>query len=150
MTAIFDSCHSGTVLDLPYIYDSNGQPMQQKICKKDLKDLLKSEPDFEKVVSTVKNEGQAQKITAQTRSSQADVILFSGCKDNQTSQDTKIFGYGRTGAVSYAFIDAVKENKNITYTELLSTMREKLAGKYSQKIQMSTGFPTDMNIPFIF
>ena len=58
---------------MPYIYDSNGEPKQQKICKKDLKDLLKSEPDFEKVVSTVKNEGQAQKITAQTRSSQADV-----------------------------------------------------------------------------
>ena len=94
--------------------------MQQKICKKDLKDLLKSEPDFEKVVSTVKNEGQAQKITAQTRSSQADVILFSGCKDNQTSQDTKIFGYGRTGAISYAFIDAVRENQNINYERKVS------------------------------
>ena len=44
----------------------------------------------------------------------------------------------------------VKNNPNLTYIQLLNIMRDTLAGKYSQKIQMSTGFPTDMNIPFIF
>lgn len=24
LTAVFDSCHSGTALDLPYIYDTSG------------------------------------------------------------------------------------------------------------------------------
>ena len=38
------------------------------------------------------NEGNAQEITAQTRSSQADVVMFSGCKDNQTSADTNVSG----------------------------------------------------------
>ena len=33
---------------------------------------------------------------------------------------------------------------------VLAIIRETLVGKYEQKIQMSTGFPTDMNIPFIF
>ena len=101
-------------------------------------------------LSALGNEGQAQEITAQTRSSQADVIMFSGCKDNQTSADTNVSGYGATGAASYAFINAVRNNPNLTYIQLLNIMRDTLAGKYSQKIQMSTGFPTDMNIPFIF
>jgi len=77
--------------------------------------------------------------------------MFSGCKDNQTSADTNVSGYGATGAASYAFIDAVRNSQqNVTYSELLAIMRETLVGKYEQKIQMSTGFPTDMNIPFIF
>ena len=166
MTAIFDSCHSATALDLPFIYDCNGQPKQQKYSRKTAAmDLLESGLSmthgniFSKLegasqafstLTALGNEGQAQEITAQTRSSQADVIMFSGCKDNQTSADTNVSGYGATGAASYAFINAVRTGGNLTYTELLATMRDTLAGKYSQKIQMSTGFPTDMNIPFIF
>ncbi|KAK0462344.1 caspase domain-containing protein [Desarmillaria tabescens] len=29
LTALFDSCHSGTILDLPYIYDSHGRPRRE-------------------------------------------------------------------------------------------------------------------------
>lgn len=29
LTALFDSCHSGTILDLPYIYDSHGRPQRE-------------------------------------------------------------------------------------------------------------------------
>ena len=121
MTAIYDSCHSGTILDLPFIYDCNGQPKQKKYSK-------------------------AQEIIAQTKSSEADVILFSGCKDNQTSQEKS-----GNGAASYAFIDTIKNGRNLTYTKLLSIMRDKLADEgFSQEIQMSTGYPTDMNTPFNF
>ena len=121
MTAIYDSCHSGTILDLHLIYDCNGQPKQKKYSK-------------------------AQEIIAQTKSSEADVILFSGCKDNQTSQEKS-----GNGAASYAFIDTIKNGRNLTYTELLSIMREKIAAEdLSQEIQMSTGYSTDMNTPFNF
>ena len=45
-------------------------------------------------------------------------------------------------------------NKPDLTTELcapqLATMRETLRSKYSQVVQMSTGFETDMNTPFIF
>jgi len=166
LTAIFDSCHSATALDLPFVYDSYGQPKQQKYSKKTAAmDLLESGLSlrtgnmFDKfsgakkafnTLSLLGNEGQAQEITAQTRSTQADAIMFSGCKDYQTSADTNVSGYGATGAASYAFINAVRSGGNMTYTELLAMMRETLYGKYEQKIQMSTGFPTDMNIPFIF
>merc|ERR1740123_2350235 len=30
LTALFDSCHSATALDLPFVYDCNGQPKKQK------------------------------------------------------------------------------------------------------------------------
>ncbi|KAK0240982.1 peptidase C14 [Armillaria nabsnona] len=29
LTALFDSCHSGTILDLPYTYDSHGRPQRE-------------------------------------------------------------------------------------------------------------------------
>jgi len=168
LTAIFDSCHSATALDLPFVYDSYGQPKQQKFSRKTAgMDILnsglkmyKGGSIFDKLsgakkaystLSALKNEGNAQDITAETRSTQADVVMFSGCKDYQTSADTNVSGYGATGAASFAFVNAVRSaERNMTYSELLATMREMLHGKYTQKIQMSTGFPTDMNIPFIF
>lgn len=167
LTAIFDSCHSATALDLPFVYDSYGQPKQQKYSRKTAGlDLLESGLKLTKgnifnklsgakqaynTIGALANEGNAQAMTAETRSTQADVVMFSGCKDYQTSADTNVSGYGATGAASYAFISAVRSAGDwMTYTELLATMRETLYGKYEQKIQMSTGFPTDMNIPFIF
>jgi len=166
LTAIFDSCHSATALDLPYVYDEMGQPKKQKYSRKqagmDLLEAglsLKTGSIFDKLSagqqlfstgSALLNEGKAQEITAQTRSSQGDVVMFAGCKDSQTSADTNVSGYGATGAASFAFINSVKNSQNLTYTDLLAHMRDTLYGKYSQKIQMSTGFPTDMNIPFIF
>lgn len=166
LTAIFDSCHSATALDLPFVYDSYGQPKQQKYSRKTAgMDLLQSGLQLTKgnmfdklsgaksAFSTIKalgNEGNAQDITAETRSTQADVVMFSGCKDYQTSADTNM-GHGATGAASFAFVNTVHTSgDDITFAELLNTMRETLYGKFEQKIQMSTGFPTDMNVPFIF
>ena len=34
LTAIFDSCHSATALDLPYIYDCDGNIKKQKASRK--------------------------------------------------------------------------------------------------------------------
>ena len=51
---------------------------------------------------------------------------------------------------SFAFIDAISRGGNLTYIDLLATMRETLRIKYDQIIQMSTGFPRDMDTPFIF
>merc|ERR1711997_401644 len=101
-------------------------------------------------IMAIGKEENAREITEQTRSSQGDVIMFAGCKDYQTSADTTIKGYGATGAASYAFIDAVTKRRNITFIELLAAMRETLRNKYSQVVQMSTGFPTNMNTTFFF
>ena len=58
---------------------------------------------FQYCFPPVGNEGKAQEITEQTRSSQGDVVMFAGCKDYQTSADTSVQGYGATGAARYGF-----------------------------------------------
>jgi len=166
LTAIYDSCHSATALDLPYVYDCYGNIKKQKVSRKQAgMNLLETGIAFKtgnifgaiqagkqalNSLTAIGNEGKAQEITETTRSSQGDVVMFAGCKDHQTSADTNVSGYGATGAASYAFIDAVSKGRNLTYIDLLSTMRETLSQKYSQVVQMSTGFPTDMNTPFIY
>merc|ERR1712129_317916 len=159
LTALFDSCHSATALDLPFVYDCNGQPKLQHISgdyKIDWRHvngtggtdklMVKLEPSDELIESM-----KAQRITEETRGTLGDVIMFAGCMDSQTSADTKVAGYGATGAASYAFINALKTGEDMTYTQLLANMRGWIKGKeYKQDIQMSAGFPTDMNIPIIF
>lgn len=40
----------------------------------------------------IMNGDKATEVTKQTRSSEADVITWSGCKDSQTSADTSFAG----------------------------------------------------------
>jgi len=46
-----------------------------------------------------------------------------------------------TGAMSWAFITALKANPNQTYVELLNSIRELLEAKYEQKPQLSCSHP---------
>jgi hypothetical protein len=101
-------------------------------------------------MQTVQGGGQnAQKMSEQTKSSVADVVMFSGCKDNQTSADTFIGGVGATGAMSYAFMKALNENPHQTYLSLMQHIRAILQREYSQKPQLSTARPMNMNSYFI-
>lgn len=161
LTAIFDSCHSGTALDLPYVYASDGS-LQKKTATKYLGQAAKTAGTqyvsgnlvgaIKALASGVKssmNAGQAQELQRSTRTTWADVIMFSGCKDAQTSADTHVQGLGSTGAMSFAFIAAMEENPRRSYIDLLRRMREILKDRYTQKPQMSTGRPMDMNSIFI-
>jgi len=86
--------------------------------------------------------------TRQTKTSAADVIMFSGCKDSQTSADTSEAGRA-TGAMSYAFIAALTRYPQQSYLQLLNTIREELRGRYDQKPQLSASHPIDTNVLFI-
>ncbi|KAI5997826.1 caspase domain-containing protein [Pisolithus orientalis] len=140
LTAIFDSCHSGTALDLPYIYHADGR----------LRGIQMSD------------RARAQKATS------ADAISFSACRDDQTSADTVQRGVA-VGAMSYAFVTSLCEWQglirnqpgvltacnNITarnpvqsYQELLRSVREILR-RYEQKTQLSSSHPIDTNLRFI-
>jgi hypothetical protein len=46
-----------------------------------------------------------------------------------------------TGAMSWAFITAIKQNSNQSYVELLNSIREVLQSKYTQKPQLSCSHP---------
>jgi hypothetical protein len=56
------------------------------------------------------NQQKAEAYARQTRTSPADAISWSGCKDDQTSADTVEAGQS-TGAMSYAFIKAICESR---------------------------------------
>lgn len=56
------------------------------------------------------------------------------------STDAQIAG-SATGAMSYAFISAIKKNPQQSYVGLLNSIRDELEGKYDQKPQLSCSHP---------
>ncbi|KAL0954485.1 hypothetical protein HGRIS_003453 [Hohenbuehelia grisea] len=161
LTAIFDSCHSGSALDLPYIYSTEGKLKEPNLvaeagqgllsavtsyARGDMGSLFKSAMGIVKTASGKTT--KADKYAKATRTSPADVISWSGCKDSQTSADAVEDG-SATGAMSHAFTTALRENPQQSYQELLSSIREILRNKYSQKPQLSSSHPMDVGIMFI-
>jgi len=97
LTAIFDSCHSGSALDLPYIYSTQGVLKEPNLAKEAGQGLLGivssyARGDLGGMASTAM--GLFKKATTgddvyqrnlRTKTSPADVIMWSGSKDSQTS-----------------------------------------------------------------
>ncbi|MCJ1393406.1 hypothetical protein MMC18_006280 [Xylographa bjoerkii] len=152
LTAIFDSCHSGSALDLPYIYSTQGVLKEPNLAKEAGQGLLGivsayARGDMGTMASTAMGffkkattGDQAYEKSLQTKTSPADVIMWSGSKDEQTSQDAQIGGEA-TGAMSWAFITALKKNPQQSYVQLLNNIRDELASKYTQKPQLSCSHP---------
>jgi hypothetical protein len=162
LTAIFDCCHSGTVLDLPYIYNHEGNLKQFNPSKVAITtftsvgqsyvtgDLLGAAKQLEDGISQIFTHHSKSDKNKRERGSLADVVMFSGCKDEQTSADTQEQGVGSTGAMSYALIKSLKsEPYDLTYIQLLNSVRQILRGKYQQLPQLSSGRPMDMNHKFM-
>jgi hypothetical protein len=97
LTAIFDSCHSGSALDLPYIYSTQGVLKEPNLAKEAGQGLLSivgsyARGDLGGIAQTAM--GIFKKATSgdetyqrnlRTKTSPADVIMWSGSKDSQTS-----------------------------------------------------------------
>lgn len=160
LTAIFDSCHSGTALDLPYIYSTQGMLKEPNLAKEAGQGLLSviasySQGDIggmiKKGVGIFKKatggEGAHNRALA-TKTSPADVIMLSGSKDDQTSADATIAAQA-TGAMSWAFITALKKNPQQSYVQLLNSIRDELASKYTQRPQLSCSHPLNTNLLFV-
>jgi hypothetical protein len=103
LTAIFDSCHSGSALDLPYIYSTQGLLKEPNLAKEAGQGLLGivssyARGDLGGMASTAM--GLFKKVTQgddvyqknlRTKTSAADVIMWSGSKDSQTSYVDTLF-----------------------------------------------------------
>ncbi|KAL9468546.1 hypothetical protein ACSS6W_010240 [Trichoderma asperelloides] len=160
LTAIFDSCHSATAMDLPYVYSTKGVLKEPNLAKEAGQGLLGAitsyaSGDIAGVASSIMgfakqafSGDEAYKKTVATRTSPADVVMWSGSKDDQTSADAFV-GTEATGAMSWAFITALKANPNQSYVELLNSIREILETKYTQKPQLSCSHPLDTNLMFV-
>jgi hypothetical protein len=111
--ALFDCCHSGTILDLRYQYF-----------------------DSEKKDNSTENTKGTETI--------GNVIMISGCMDNQTSDDAFINSKYQ-GAMTWSFLEVVNKNPNVTWKELITTMRSTLkTSKYQQIPQLSSGKKLDL------
>ncbi|KAH8727200.1 caspase domain-containing protein [Phaeosphaeriaceae sp. PMI808] len=157
LTAIFDSCHSGSALDLPYIYSTQGVLKEPNLAKEagqgllgivssyargDIGSMMSSASGlFKKAISG----DEVYKKNLRTKTSPADVIMWSGSKDTQTSADASIGGEA-TGAMSWAFITSLRKNPNQSYVQLLNSIRDELEGKYDQKPQLSCSHPLNVDL----
>ncbi|KAF3911880.1 Metacaspase-1A [Arthrobotrys entomopaga] len=160
LTAIFDSCHSGSALDLPYLYSTKGVLKEPNLAKEAASGLLGAlsaygKKDMMGVASSLggflkkaTSGNSAHEVSKRTKTSPADVIQWSGSKDVQTSADT-VEGGEATGAMSYAFINALKKNGQQSYQELLNSIRVELEGKYAQKPQLSCSHPLDTRTLYV-
>ncbi|CAG8620051.1 2226_t:CDS:2, partial [Diversispora eburnea] len=155
LTVVFDSCHSGTVLDLPYVYSTRGTIKQPKILLQGAKNALDTglryfQGELEsfrksvKILATKTLEGHViRRKNLQTMSSVADIVMFN----EQTSADAHEGGQA-TGAMSYALIKSLSRDHKQTYKELLNSIREILHEKYAQRPQLSASHPMEMESPF--
>ncbi|KAK2460320.1 hypothetical protein APHAL10511_007709 [Amanita phalloides] len=163
LTAIFDSCHSGSALDLPYIYSTEGKIKEPNLmaeagqglmttvtsyARGDVMGAVMGAFNLAKVASGRTRAQEAGRVSRTTKTSPADAISWSGCKDSQTSADTQEAGKA-TGAMSFAFISALERNPHQSYQELLVNIRTILRDKYEQKPQLSCSHPMDTNLLFI-
>ncbi|KAL4814715.1 caspase domain-containing protein [Aspergillus spinulosporus] len=152
LTAVFDSCHSGTALDLPYVYSTQGILKEPNLAKEAASDLFSAinsygRGDLNGVAQTAIGffkkaaiGDSARRRTMRTKTSPADVVMFSGSKDSQTSADTFQDGEAR-GALSWAFIKVLQRHPHLSYVQLLNLIRAELEGKYTQKPQLSCSHP---------
>ena len=119
---IFDSCHSGSVLDLKYCYQ-----------------FPKERPTYN------------IQIDKHYSDSKGDVVLLSGCRDEQTSADAFIEGVSQ-GAMTYSFLETVKVLKSAGQPFTLKNIMKHLVTFISEKgykqiPQLSTGKYVNIDLP---
>lgn len=169
LTVLLDACHSGTGLDLPYQHDVFGTGSGQRVSGGRNNSLTSG---LFNVAGALLNGNATSALSAGLNlagvgrkknkmptgpdPNAGEVLLFSGCKDNQTSADTsKLAGGLTTGAMSYALIETLEHStvgdwRNYTYRKLLQTMRQKLRNaKMTQIPQFSTSHPFDLSSRFM-
>lgn len=129
LTAVFDCCHSGTMLDLPYTL----------VGSKSL---------------TSETHGKMQRIRG-CNESDGDVLMISGCNDEQQSADVKntaamgTGSVGAGGAVTQCLTYTLLNKNSLTYQDMLVCTCEMLRKKkFTQVPQLSSSKPIDLQQPF--
>ncbi|WCJ23053.1 metacaspase 1 [Euphorbia peplus] len=97
--AIVDACHSGTVLDLPFLCRMNRTGHYVWEDHRPRSGIWKG-------------------------TNGGEVVSFSGCDDDQTSADTSALSkITSTGAMTFCFIQAIEKGHGTTYGSILNSMR---------------------------
>ncbi len=124
LRCLFDCCHSGTIMDLPWT------------------------AVFKGIVTTFQDENKDHSVR--------DILMISGCRDNQTSADAWIQADQKNeGAMTWAWLQtlakAESSQKNMTWNDAINRMRFTLidAG-YDQVPQVALGDKKLINSKFDF
>jgi hypothetical protein len=118
LIALFDSCNSGTALDLKY-------QILEKVNYDDISENTK------------------------TTETPCNALFISGCRDDQVSLETLINNKTQ-GLMTWSFLETVRNNKTISWRNLVKKMRELLKPQSNQIPQLSSGrlFNPDSEINF--
>ena len=145
LTVIMDCCHSGTGMDLAFIHKVK-QGKDDSIDFNGFSEKNKKSINDEKQNTCSKTSLSSMNYD---NTSDATVLMLSGCMDDQTSADATIGGKA-SGAMTFAFSEALKQKDGkCSYKELVSSMYELLEENgYSQIPQLSTACPFDLESPF--
>ncbi|KAJ5610142.1 hypothetical protein N7510_006861 [Penicillium lagena] len=146
LTILFDCCHSGSAVELPYVFrpDADGRVNLMGNVKeglslaREVSGLLHGGFSIEKVhdVEALIGRGTSllhkfqhpdaasdengladENFVEDWRNEGKDVWMFSGCADDQTSADTSMQGLA-TGAMSWAFINTMRANPRQSYVQV--------------------------------
>ncbi|GBG59079.1 hypothetical protein CBR_g24422 [Chara braunii] len=104
---VIDACHSGTVLDLPFLYKGKG--MWRCATTKAVRDEENGLHDTDEVIE-------------RKRQREALVVCISGCGDRERSSEVVADGESN-GAMTLNLLRAIQEKKQITYKKLLKAIR---------------------------
>lgn len=126
--ALLDCCHSGTAFDLRYQYMDMSTPAAGVV----VAPATPYVPD-RWVLRQMTREFKAYPRTA------ADVVMLSGCRDEQTSADS-FEDSSPCGALTWAFLRTLRDAPRPKWKHLLKDVNGRLQLKgYSQKPQLSCG-----------
>jgi metacaspase-1 len=142
LLVIFDCCHSGSAIELPYVYrsDADGNVNMMDNVKsgfgllQEAGNLIHGGFTMDKMVKAkelfagantffkqLQHSGEQQEeglgeehFVEDWKSEHKFVTMFSGCRDDQTSTDASIAGEA-VGAMSWAFLETMKRNPNPTF-----------------------------------
>ena len=172
---IFDCCHSGSAVELPYIYrsDSEGNVNMLDNVQAGMR-LVGAASHLVQGGFNMDSMGDARQLLAGAQSlfkglqhqggksdryglseqdfaeeyedeKRRNVYMYSGCRDDQTSADASISG-SHVGAMSWAFLETMKEHgPKQSYLQVLQNTRRILKGRYTQVPQLSVGYEQDLN-----
>lgn len=142
---ILDCCHSGSALELPYVYKSDDDGNVSMIdniregvhLMGEASDLFMGGFSFNKLAEAQDlyagatnffrcfkhlGEQQAPGLGADENNAMYErehkmVTMFSGCRDDQTSADANINGMSE-GAMSWAFLETMKRGQGASYLQV--------------------------------
>ncbi len=154
---LFDSCHSGTIVDLKHHYIFNKTKSRKKTVKQRVRRRVKKGRKWRfvnklvKKTITVPGTWNWDSSLNSNYSLNSQVISISGCRDHQVSFDVYSQEFGIWGgALTNAFIKIIREcQTELSPQDLcLKLNQHMLEKKYTQKPQICSSYPIRDNYIF--